>query len=277
MKRRDFNSLYVAEMRYVQALHEKGELRNPDRLVECLIPMLRRWRCAWLGQSKLAALRSDPFYYYLVGRTRYYDQVFLDAIAQNVRVIINLGCGTDTRAYRFEHVLRQNGVKVLECDLPLAIRDKQQVMRTRGGIASVDYLPIDLNDETWPDLEKWMIENKTSKGLVLMEGVSPYVNVNTFTRFLRFLASELTTGSRVAYDFKIRGVSDEFGLVGRTREPFRLPWDKKELDVYHAQIGFQLHCLEHSSELTTRLLTGLKMSGMPLFSEDALIQIEVVR
>ena len=108
------NSMAVAEFRYLQSLHEQRELQNPDGLVGQFLPLFRRWRCRWLSHRKIALLRTRPFYYYLVARTRYYDKIFLDAIADHVQFIINVGCGVDTRAYRFEHVLRQKGVKVLE-------------------------------------------------------------------------------------------------------------------------------------------------------------------
>src|ERR1043165_6816947 len=110
------NSMNVAEFRYIQAIHETSELQNPDGLVGQFLPILRRWRCTWLSHRTTALLRSNPFYYYLDARTRYYDKLFLDAFADNVHYIINVGSGVDTRAYRFEHVLSQNGVMVLECD-----------------------------------------------------------------------------------------------------------------------------------------------------------------
>jgi hypothetical protein len=44
-----------------------------------------------------------------------------------------------------------------------------------------------------------------------MEGVSPYVNDSIFGRFLLLLATRLSAGSHVAYDFTIRGVNDLFG------------------------------------------------------------------
>src|ERR1043165_8795343 len=85
------NSLSVAESRYIQSIHETRELQNPDSLVGQFLPLLQRWRCVGLSQSQVALLRTKPFYYYLNARTRYYDQVFLDAIAEDAHYIINVG------------------------------------------------------------------------------------------------------------------------------------------------------------------------------------------
>jgi O-methyltransferase involved in polyketide biosynthesis len=111
---------------------------------------VRRWRTAWLNREDLARLRAEPFYYYLLARTMYYDQVIKDAVAGGAKRIVIVGCGSDTRAYRFQDLLRNGGVRVLECDPPEAIHVKQQMTaRWRPG-EHVEYLPIDLNDDEWP-------------------------------------------------------------------------------------------------------------------------------
>ena len=271
------NSMNVAEFRYIQAIHETSELQNPDGLVGQFLPILRRWRCTWLSHRKIALLRSNPFYYYLDARTRYYDKIFLDAIADNVQYIINVGSGVDTRAYRFAHVLSQKGVKVLECDQPKAIQVKQSLANRVGTCGHVTYLSVDLNDHTWQDFEDWLLKNNTAKALVFMEGVSPYVNTETFREFLHFLARNLLSGSRVAYDFKLRGIADEFGRVGRTQKPFRLGGGRTEVTAFHEQLGFRLEHFERSSDLTGRLLVNLEKPRYPLFLEDALIQLEVTQ
>ena len=270
------NSLSVAESRYIQSIHETNGLQNPDSLVGQFLPFLQRWRCVGLSQSEVALLRTRPFYYYLGARTRYYDKVFLDAMA-DVHYIINVGCGMDTRAYRFRPVLRQKGVKVLECDQPHAIEVKQGMAKRVRDCGHVTYVSLDLNDATWPDFEHWLVKNDTAKVLVLMEGVSPYINGETFSGFLRLLASNLSRGSRVAYDFKLRGVADEFGRVGRTQRPFRLAGERAEIAAFHEQLGFRLEHFEHSADLTVRLLADLEKPRYPVFLEDALIRLEVTQ
>jgi methyltransferase (TIGR00027 family) len=269
------NSMFVAELRYIQSIRERREFRNPDAWVKRFIPTLRRWRCAWLSPYKLADLRADPFYYYLLARTEYYDRVFLDAIGDNVRFIVNVGCGTDTRPYRFKDVLEQKGIKVLECDQPAAIEQKAELIRRQGIFDHVAYMSLNLNSAVWPELETWLSRNRAGKGLVFMEGVSPYVNSDTFNRFLSLLARELLPGSRVAYDFKLSGVNDDFGRIGQTQRPFRLPAVRKEVADYHKKLGYRLQHMELSSELSIRLLPGQGQSGAPLFTEDALLQLEL--
>ena len=200
-----------------------------------------------------------------------------DAVADGVQQIVNVGCGSDTRAYRFKHLLRSKGVRILECDQPQAIHAKQRIAKRWRPCDYVEYLPIDLNDNTWPALEHWISARTASKALVLMEGVSPYVNASAFGQFLLFLATTLSAGSHVAYDFKIRGVNDDFGRVGRTQSPFRLSRASDEVATFHEAHGLRLDRMELSSELSVRLLPGLAESAARLFSEDGLVQLQVSR
>jgi methyltransferase (TIGR00027 family) len=237
---------------------------------------MHRWYGKWLSQEKLTALRARPLYYYLVARTKYYDTLFLDAIHGDIRHIINVGCGSDTRAYRFLEKLKLKEISVLECDQPRAIRAKQQLAQRRWPSRYISYFPLDLNDEAWPDFALWLTENVTGRTYVFMEGVSPYLNDDTFGRFLELLASKLPAASHVAYDFKLRGVNDDFGRGGRTIKPFRLSQLRKEVADYHAKRRYRLEHLEFSNELSARLLPDLAKSEAPLFLEDVLIQLVVV-
>lgn len=266
------NSMLVAEWRHIQSIHETTLLRNPDTLVRHFLPTLQRWRFAWLGLRKLAMLRSEPFYYYLVARTKYYDEVFLDAISDGMQYIINVGCGSDTRSHRFQDVLTRKSVTVLECDRSNDITHKQRIARRRGSCDHIAYLSIDLNDNAWATLEHWLATNRRAKVLVLMEGVSPYVNSETFGQFLGSLAMNLPPGSRVAYDFKLSGIADDFGRAGHDKKLFRLSGVSKDVVAYHESFGFGVEHFEESYQLQTRLLPKFIA---PLFVEDGLIQLRV--
>jgi methyltransferase (TIGR00027 family) len=271
------NSMSVAHLRCIQSIHEPPDRRNPDTLVRRFIPLLERWRAARLSHEELARLRKDPFYYYLVARTKYYDEVFHDAVFDCVQRVVSVGCGSDTRAYRFRRLLRSHGVTVLECDQPEIIAAKRRMAKWWRHLDHIEYLPIDLNDGAWPELERSLRARTDSKALVLMEGVSPYVDERAFGRFLQLLSTTLFPGSHVAYDFKIRGANDSFGRAGRTERPFRLSRDTNEVNVFHAAHGLRLERLELSSVLCARLLPGVVEPNVPLFDEDGLVRLQVAR
>jgi hypothetical protein len=83
---------YVAYLRHIQSIHESAGRRNPDTLVRHFIPIVERLHLAWISRAQLAKLREKPIYYYLVARTKYYDQVVEDAVSDGVkRIATGLG------------------------------------------------------------------------------------------------------------------------------------------------------------------------------------------
>jgi len=266
------NMVTVGQIRYIQSVFEKPEHRNPDVVVREFLPRLQLWESRLRGRLTLGRMRSDPFYYYVLARTKYYDAVFIDAVADRVDFIVHIGCGCDTRAYRFAHVLQQRGIVAVECDQPEAIVEKQRLAAERWPVDHVEYLPIDLNADGYPELGEWLRRNASARTLVLMEGVTPYVDAVAFGRFLDLLGTGLQAGNRFAYDFKVRGVADDFGRSARTRTPFRLPADRAAVTEYHLAHRFELEHLELSADLSRRLAPSLS-AGTPLFHEDALVRL----
>jgi len=263
----------VGQLRYIQSVYEAPAYRNPDVLVREFLPASQRWGCDLRARLRLGELRSQPFYYYLLARTRYYDEVFVDSICEKMGRIVNIGCGSDTRSHRFGHILKQKGARVLECDQAEAIRTKRQIAGQRWPVDHIDYLPIDLNDSAWPELDSWLGRNAAAPILVLMEGVSPYVNDDAFCRFLDFLAVGLPRGSHVAYDFKLSGATEGFGRSERTQHPFRLPETRDEVAAFHSKRGFRMEHFELSADLSQRLLPDLAAAGARMFREDGLVQV----
>jgi methyltransferase (TIGR00027 family) len=248
----------VGQLRYIQALCEPADARNPDAVVGAFLSLPQRLACIVRGTLLRPRLRANPFYHYVLARTRYYDALFLEAANDSVACIVNIGCGTDTRAYRFAPLLQRKGIAVLECDQPHAIRAKRELAARRFPTAHVRYVPLDLNNGfgTLPD------EVPPGRAFVMMEGVSPYIERHKFEAFLRLLAARLSPGSVLAYDFKLRGVAPGFGHPGS----FRLPPERDAVAAYHRPLGFQLQHLETSASLVRRLLPRASR----LFEEDCL-------
>jgi len=268
------NSVGVAKLRYIQSVYETPEYRNPDTLVHGLLPPPLRWLSMLQGKIELSRLRRYPFYYYLIARTRHYDQVFIDAISSNFKYVINIGCGTDTRAYRFAAELKKRGKKVLECDQPETIAVKQQLAERLWQTDHVTYVSVDLNDNGWPDLEYRLNEIPTA-ALVMLEGVSPYIDELSFDQFLQFLADKMKPGSVIAYDYKIRSTAVHVDAHDPRNRLFGLPATKNDVVAYHEALGYKVEHLELSSELVSRFLPNLPISHTPSFAEDGLLKLAV--
>lgn len=259
----------VGQLRYVQARYETAEYRNPDAMVGAFLSVQQRLRCFLRGKLLISQLRKNPFYHYILARTRHYDQVFLDAINDSVTCIINIGCGSDTRAYRFARLLKEKRIAVLECDQPQAIQAKQRIAQRHWPTDHVRYVPLDLNETRWSGFARLLDEKSRGPVLVMMEGVTPYVSSETFRAFLCLLAARIHPRSFLAYDFKLVGAAEGFGRSARAQQPFRLPAEEAKVAAYHDALGFQLQYMELSTELSRRLLPGTP----PLFDEDCLLRL----
>ena len=261
----------VGELRYIQSHFRKGRGQGPRPPGGQLLPWSKRLGCWVRGTFLLPKPRANPFYGYLNARTKCYDQVFGEALDRSITRIVNIGCGSDTRAQRFAGRLRAQRVEVLECDQEPAIRAKEQLARRLWGASDhVAYQPIDLEAGAWPALEGWLSREPAAPTLVMLEGVSPYVGKESFARFLRMLSSKLHPASTFAYDYKLQGVADDFGgAPGSGR--FRLSADRDEVARTHRDLGFQVEHMELSSALSQRLQPG----QAPLFEEDCLLRLSV--
>lgn len=269
------NLNYVGRLRYIQSVHELPPLAGPDYLAGRLLPVFERWRCRLIPHGELLQLRSQPFYYYLLARTMYYDEVFASMLSRGARHIVNIGCGMDTRAHRYALALNTACARVLECDLPAAIARKQRLARRMPAAHLLKYLSLDLHEEDWSGFERWLESVQGEPKAIIMEGVTPYVDDSAIGRFLELLARRLPSGSVLAYDFKLQGVADDFGRGGESVKPFRLPESREQVNDYHEQRGFRLVAMEQGWELEERLLPEIVSAGTPLFRQDCLVQLEV--
>jgi len=266
--------LKVGQLRHIQCTHESGEHWNPDVLVSKLLSPRQRWTCFWRSRLLLERLRADPFYDYLVARTKYYDDVFVGAIYGGTRTLINVGSGSDTRAYRYAHHALQRGADVFEFDQAEAIAAKRAVARRHFPAEHVTYLPIDLNQPPWESLDACLEPRARERALVMLEGVSPYVDADTYTAFLRMLSRRLAPGSLVAYDYKLRGKDAFLGRTATVERPFRLGNTFSEVVAFHVGCGFTVEHLESSAELVGRLVPSPRTSGSR-FDDDGLIRLGV--
>jgi methyltransferase (TIGR00027 family) len=267
------NLEYVAVLRHLQRLHEIASLRNPDDLVGQLFPFRQRLRHWLMSRREMDVYRSQPFYYFLAARTRHYDAWYRSALEAGVRHVINVGCGSDTRAHRFRALIESNGARVTECDLPDAIAAKAVQAQRLGAVPYVEYVPVDLNDAAWPQFEAALHKVGGAPAAVMLEGVSPYVDEASFLRFLQLLAGALAPGSRLAYDYKIAGVADDFARTERVPHPFRLPLAEDEVRRFHEALGLRVDGIEPAWDLEARLLPDAVASGVELFRQDVLLTL----
>ena len=155
------NLLGTAHYRHIQSLHESNDRRNPDILAGALMTPEEREQCFRMSAEALMKMRKTPYYFYLIARTKFYDQLVLDAVAAGLRRVLIVGAGFDTRFYRFGGHLAAYGVDVAECDQPDAVTIKEKIAKMLPYSEHVRYLSADLNRK---ETSEWCLSDWLGTG-----------------------------------------------------------------------------------------------------------------
>jgi len=89
------------------------------------------------------------------------------------------------------------------------------------------------------------------------------------------MATRLPPGSRLAYDFKLKGVADRFGQAQPGHVPFRLAAEDASVRAFHEPLGFAVERFERGPELLARIIPSLRDAAPSTFAEDALVQLSL--
>jgi methyltransferase (TIGR00027 family) len=197
------------------------------------------------------ARRAMPgVYEYLFARTEFFDELFKQALEEKCPQIVLLGAGCDSRAYRFESLVK--GTTIYELDHPATQQVKRELL-TRGGIAVpefVRFVPADLNNGRLSDVLAGQGLRRDRRTLFLMEGVIYYLTAQGVDSLLESVRACSPPGSGLAFDYIVesivRGTCDRYGAqqmasrVASAGEVFRFGIDDQEIDSFLADRGFQL-------------------------------------
>lgn len=107
-------------------------------------------------------------------RTVVIDEFIRAALARGADTVVNLGAGLDTRPYRLELPRELNWVEV---DYPHVIRFKEQRLEQETPRCSLQRIGLDLADRAARQQFLAATDERSSRTLVLSEGVVPYLDL----------------------------------------------------------------------------------------------------
>ena len=129
-------------------------------------------------------------------RTRFFDQMFIDACAAGIRQAVILASGLDTRAYRLAWPA---GTVVFEIDQPAVIDFKTQVLTKAGATPAAERrtIGVDLRDD-WPRALRDGGFDPGQPTAWIAEGLLIYLPPDGQDRLLNAVTELSTPGSRLA-------------------------------------------------------------------------------
>ena len=234
------------------------DLRNPDWFaIRLLSPSLRLLvRAAPLRSATLRTVEwlAPGSYYFLTARTRYVDQIVLDAVRSGVRQVVVLGAGADSRAYRFDELA---GVSVFELDHPLTSRWKQDLVRAALGRLPehVRYVAVDLARDSLDDA--LAATDRSAPAAIVWEGVTPYLDRPSVEATLASVG-RCAPGSSVVFDYYFRPAKPEPAAryLRRLGEPFLSDLTPPDVESMLAAHGLEVVANVLGPELAQRQLAG---------------------
>jgi methyltransferase (TIGR00027 family) len=177
-----------------------------------LVMKLARWRP--FENLLLAATEKTAkgLWGSMLCRKRYIDDKTLEALRTGSEVVVILGAGLDTRAYRLPELA---AVPVFEVDLPESIAYKRkQVEDVLGEVPShVRLVPVDFDAQ---DLGSVLAEHGYElerSAFFVWEGVTQYLSEEGVRDTLRFLA-KAAPGSRLVFTYLRKDFLDGDELYG---------------------------------------------------------------
>ena len=144
----------------------------------------------------------------ILARTRFIDDCLGEAIQNDLKQLVILGAGYDTRSLRFDAL--KNNVNVFELDHPATQREK--IARMKAVMKSlpehVKYVQIRFDRD---DLEKTLFKNgydPTQNSFFIWEGVTYYIDADAVDRTLTFISRNSAVGGTVVFDYFPASVVD---------------------------------------------------------------------
>jgi methyltransferase (TIGR00027 family) len=152
-------------------------------------------------RSRLGAMAA-----WVVARTRFLDDLLLDAAAQGVRQVVLLGAGLDSRAFRLPW---PEGTRLFELDHPEMLSFKQRVLDEEGAEPTTERItiPVDLREDWVSALRQAGFDDRAASAWVV-EGLLVYLDEEAVDRLMREITSLSAPGSRIGITASSKGSID---------------------------------------------------------------------
>jgi methyltransferase (TIGR00027 family) len=257
-------AIWVAAGRAIGAKQPNEQYRNPDYLAIKFVgprerAILSDYPLDALDMDYATAMRTirDPDMVRSVNlRTHYFDAALQEALALNIRQIVILGAGFDSRGYRFAD--RLGTARFFEVDEPSTLEyKKMRVKEIFGALPpQVRYAPVDFTkDDLLTQLTKAGYAEQDPT-LFIWEGVTYYLPERAVRDTLRFVRNHSATRSRIAFDYVVAGhfkIGNPNTTMARWGEPFVFGFPGERASEYVRREGLDVVSDETGFEYLHRL------------------------
>jgi methyltransferase (TIGR00027 family) len=240
------------------------KIRGPDHLAKIYIKGFDRLLLILRKLTLTVAKRRVPgTYEYIIARTKFFDEVFKQALAEGYPQIVFLGAGYDTRPYRFKDAIKQT--EIFELDVPTTQNIKKQFLKKSNVNIpdKVHFVPINFNRESLNEVLVRAGFKMNKKTLFIWEGVTEYLTPEAVDSTLNFIRQN--SGNSVAFNYiyksAVDGTCDYHGTrevvksVSDSSEPYQFGVEEGEIEQFLNSRGFEIVAHYTAEELENKYLT----------------------
>jgi methyltransferase (TIGR00027 family) len=271
----------TAFLRALAACDPREDIRGKDNLAEIFLeekqtkplkdPALR----TWVMQHQL----SPGAYEFMLARTAFFDQIFMQALQDNLEQVVLLGAGYDSRPYRFKELLQ--ATRIFEVDAPPTQQRKRAYLQQAGISISpqISFVPINFETRSLQEILGAAGLRRDRRTLFIWEGVSYYLSGAAVDNVLACVKALSPAGSSIGFDYAALSPEvlqdtdvQEFRKSMQTRhadEPTHFGIRAGTIDAFLNERGFQV--IEHltAADMTERYLMPQRYADvgkvLPLF------------
>jgi methyltransferase (TIGR00027 family) len=175
---------------------------GPDGYAKYFLPMLARFYIR-LKKPRTRMIQNMPagMYEFIIARTRYFDNLFSDALKESIPQIVLLGAGYDTRAFRFAKM--KSDTRIFELDIETTQDRKKGLLKKAGIIppGNLTFVSIDFNKDSLGDALAKAGFDGNERTLFLWEGVTYYLEPDSINATLESIRKISHAGARLAFDY----------------------------------------------------------------------------
>ena len=152
----------------------------------------------WLRGDEQARRQHAMARNYQAVRTHYFDGYFDAAVRADIRQVVILAAGLDSRAYRLDW---PTGTTVFEIDQPKVLDYKTSTLDAHGALPKARRVPVavDLRDD-WPAALLAAGFDPAQPTAWLAEGLLPYLPGDAQDRLFDLVTAHSAAGSRIAVE-----------------------------------------------------------------------------
>ena len=198
-------ALFAALRRAIAHKEYQNDRLGPDYLADIFLPPHFRFFLKFKKVRENTKLNEalPGLTEYMIARTAYFDQLFVEALSNGTPQIVLLGAGYDSRAYRYSAINR--GTTIYELDItPTQNRKKDCLAKARIDIPpQIKFVPINFKEESIQETLEKAGFSPQEKTLFLWEGVSYYLNAESVGETLAVVSQASHQGTSIAFDYTI--------------------------------------------------------------------------